>query len=154
MVALWVIGSAVEQYLGRVRFALLYFVGGLAGSAGSLIGTDPRAATVGASGAIFAILGAMLIIEWNLTGKLGGAAASMIALNLVFNFAYNGAGGNISIGGHLGGLVGGILVTLAFANWGRGHAAYGRLGVGGSLGLVAVAVASVVVAYLKVHQIL
>ena len=45
----------------------------------------------------------------------------------------------------------GILVTLAYARWGRGHAVYGRLGATGVAGLVAVAVASVVVAYLKVR---
>jgi membrane associated rhomboid family serine protease len=151
MIALWYIGGPVEQYLGRTRYVLLYFVSGLAGSAGSLFGVSMLTPTVGASGAIFGILGAMLILEWNATGRFGGAAASMIAINLIFNFAYNGAGGNISIGGHIGGLIGGILVTLAYANFGRGHAAYGRLGARGIAGLVAVAAASVAVAYLKVH---
>jgi membrane associated rhomboid family serine protease len=150
MLALWWIGRAVEQYLGSARYLLLYFVSGLAGSAGALL-LSPNAVTVGASGAIFGILGSMLILEWQHTGKLGGQAASLIMLNLVINFAYNGTGGNISIGGHLGGLVGGILVTLAFANWGRGHAAYGKVGLVGALGVVGVAVASVLVAYLRVR---
>src|SRR4051794_9811997 len=119
MVALWYVGGPVEQYLGRLRYVLLYFVSGLAGSAGALFGVNLLTPTVGASGAIFGVLGAMLILEWNATGRFGGAAASMIAINLVFNFAYNGAGGNISIGGHVGGLIGGILVTLAYANFGR-----------------------------------
>ena len=124
MVALWYIGRPVEEYLGSLRFALLYLVSGLAGSAGALV-ADPSGVTVGASGAIFGILGAMLIIEWNATGRFGGAAASLIAINLVFNFASRH---DISIGGHIGGLIGGILVTLAFAHCGRGHAAYGQLG--------------------------
>jgi membrane associated rhomboid family serine protease len=152
MVALWYIGRPVEEYLGSLRYALLYLVSGLAGSAGALV-ADPTGVTVGASGAIFGILGAMLILEWNATGRFGGAAASLIAINLVFNFAYNGAGGNISIGGHVGGLIGGILVTLAFARWGRGHAAYGKLGIPGIVGLVAVAAASILVAYLKVRNL-
>jgi membrane associated rhomboid family serine protease len=152
MVALWYIGRPVEEYLGSLRFALLYLVSGLAGSAGALV-ADPTGVTVGASGAIFGILGAMLILEWNATGRFGGAAASLIAINLVFNFAYNGAGGNISIGGHIGGLIGGILVTLAFARWGRGHAAYGKLGVPGIVGLVAVAAGSILIAYLKVRNL-
>jgi len=150
MLALWWIGRGVEQYLGSARYVLLYLVSGLAGSAGALL-LSPNAVTVGASGAIFGVLGSMLIIEWQLTGKLGGQAASLIMLNLVINFAINGTGGNISIGGHLGGLVGGILVTLAFANWGRGHAAYGKVGVVGAAGVAAVAVASVLVAYLRVR---
>jgi len=146
MFALWVIGRPVENYLGRARYLGLYLVAGLAGSAGALLVT-PNVPTVGASGAIFGILGAMLILEWQLTGKLGGAAMTMIVINLAIGFAYNGAGGNISIGGHVGGLIGGILCTLAFANWGRGHAAYGKIGVTGAAGLVVVAAGSIALAY-------
>ena len=150
MFSLYFAGSILEQVIGPWRYLLLYVASGLAGAAGALY-WSPDAGTVGASGAIFGVLGAMLILEWNATGRFGGAAASMIAINLVFNFAYNGAGGNISIGGHIGGLIGGILVTLTYANFGRGHAAYGRIGPRGIAGLVAVAALSVAVAYLKVH---
>ena len=150
MLALWFIGGFVEQYLGSLRYVLLYLVSGLAGSAGALV-ADPTGVTVGASGAIFGILGAMLILEWNATGRLAGNAATWIAINLVFDFAYNGNGGNISIGGHVGGVIGGILVMLAFAHWGRGHAAYGKLGIPGILGLVGVAAASILIAYWKVR---
>ncbi len=146
MYVLWVIGGPVERYLGRARFLALYFVSGLAGSAGALVLT-PTAVTVGASGAIFGILGALLIIEWQTTGRLAGNAMTWIVINLALSFVIS----NISIGGHVGGLIGGILVTLSFANWGRGHAAYGRVGLLGGAGLVAVAVASVVIAYFKVR---
>jgi membrane associated rhomboid family serine protease len=149
MLALWWIGAPVEEYLGRTRFVGLYLVSGLAGSAGALIQTP--GITVGASGAIFGILGAMLIIEWQATGRLGGQAATLILINLALNFGLNGVGGNISIGGHLGGLAGGILVTLAYARWGRGHAAYGKLGLAGAAGLVFVAVASIAIAYWQVR---
>jgi len=147
MLALWWIGAPVEEYLGRARFAGLYFVSGLAGSAGALL-QSPTTPVVGASGAIFGILGAMLILEWQATGRLTGNAMTWIVINLVISFL---PGTDISWGGHVGGLVGGILVTLAFARWGRGHAAYGRLGLGGALGLVVVAVASVALAYWKVR---
>jgi membrane associated rhomboid family serine protease len=150
MLALWWIGAPVEQYLGRARYLGLYVVAGLAGSAGALV-ASPTIPVVGASGAIFGILGAMLILEWQATGRLGGNAMTLIVINLVIGFAYNGAGGNISIGGHVGGLIGGILATLAFARWGKGHAAYGRLGAAGLAGLVFVAVASVAIAYWKVR---
>jgi len=146
MWALWVIGGPVENYLGRARYLALYFVSGLAGSAGALLLT-PLAVTLGASGAIFGILGALLIIEWQTTGRLAGTAMTWIVINLVLTFAI----ANISIGGHIGGLIGGILVTLAFANWGRGHAAYGRVGAIGVTGVVLVAVASVAIAYFKVR---
>jgi len=146
MYVLWVIGAPVEQYLGRGRFIGLYFASGLAGSAGALVLT-PLALTVGASGAIFGILGALLIIEWQTTGRLAGNAMTWIVINLALSFVIS----NVSIGGHVGGLIGGILVTLAFANWGRGHAAYGKIGVAGFAGLAAVAIASVAVAYFRVR---
>ena len=146
MLALWWLGGPVEQYLGRGRYVALYLVSGLAGSAGALV-LSPTSVTVGASGAIFGIMGALLILEWQQTGSLGGNAASMIAINLVISFAVPG----ISIGGHIGGLIGGILATLAFAHWGRGHAAYGRVGVTGAAGLVAVAAVSVLISYWKVR---
>jgi membrane associated rhomboid family serine protease len=150
MFALWVIGRPVEQYLGSARYIGLYFVSGLAGSAGALVQTP--GVTVGASGAIFGILGAMLIIEWQATGRLAGNAMTLIVLNLVLGFAFNGVGGNISIGGHIGGLIGGILVTLAYAHWSdRGRAQYGQLGLGGVLGLVIVAAGSVAIAYWRVR---
>ncbi len=146
MLALWWFGAPVEQYLGRARFIGLYLASGLAGSAGSLV-LLPNSPTVGASGAIFGILGAMLILEWQATGRLGGNAMTLIVINLALSFAIAG----VSVGGHIGGLIGGILATLAFARWGRGHAAYGRLGVAGALGIVLVAAASVLIAYWKVR---
>lgn len=150
MLGLWWIGRLVEGYLGPLRFLLLYFVSGLAGSAGALVAT-PHQPVVGASGAIFGVLGAMMILEWQITGRLAGQAMTLIVINLVFNFAYNGTGGNISIGGHIGGLIGGVLVTLGYAHWRGGRAQYGRLGLGGILGLVVVAAGSVAIAYFKVR---
>ncbi len=150
MLALWWFGNAVEEYLGRARFIGLYIAAGLAGSAGALVTT--KGVTVGASGAIFGILGAMAVLEWAQTGRLlGGNAMTLIAINLAIGVAYNTTGGNISIGGHIGGLIGGVLATFAFARWGRGHAAYGRLGVAGVAGLVFVAVASIAIAYWQVR---
>jgi membrane associated rhomboid family serine protease len=147
MVALWFIGRPLEQYLGPVRYIGLYMVSGLAGSAGALL-QAPLAPTVGASGAIFGILGAMMILEWQITGRLAGQAMTWIVINLVISFSFSG----ISWGGHVGGLIGGILVMLAYAHWGdRGRAQYGQLGLGGALGLVAVAAASIAVAYFRVR---
>ena len=145
MLALWWFGAPVEEYLGRARFIGLYLVSGLAGSAGAL--TQTQGVTVGASGAIFGVLGAMLILEWQATGRLGGNAMTLIVINLALSFALS----NISIGGHIGGLIGGILTTLAYARWGRGHAAYGRLGFAGLAGLAFVAVASIAIAYWQVR---
>lgn len=146
MLALWWFGGAVESFLGRGRFLLLYIVSGLAGSAGALI-ANPSDVTLGASGAIFGILGAMLIIEWQQTGTFAGNALTLIVVNLAFTFAVP----NISYGGHLGGLAGGILGTLALSRFGRGHAVYGRLGLLGVAGLVAIGALSVAISYWKVR---
>jgi membrane associated rhomboid family serine protease len=145
MLALWWFGAPLEEALGRGRFLLLYLVSGLAGSAGALI-ASPTAVTVGASGAIFGILGAALVLERQGTPVFGGAL-TLIVVNLAFTFAVP----NISIGGHLGGLAGGILGTLALSRFGRGHAIYGRLGLIGVIGLVAVGAASVAVSYWRVR---
>jgi membrane associated rhomboid family serine protease len=142
MLMLWWIGAPVEQAIGRGRFLLLYLVSGLAGSAGALI-LEPNAITVGASGAIFGILGAALVFESQRNYVLGGSALSIVVLNLVLSFAVP----NISIGGHLGGLAGGALSALALSRFGRTHAIYGRPGLIGVAGVVAVGIASVAVAY-------
>jgi membrane associated rhomboid family serine protease len=146
MVALYFIGVPVEQYLGRARYIGLYFVSGLAGAAGALL-QAPLVPTVGASGAIFGILGAMMIIEWQITGRLAGQAMTWIVINLVISFSFSG----ISWGGHVGGLIGGILITLAYAHWRGGRAQYGQLGLGGVIGLVAVGAGSIALAYFRVR---
>jgi membrane associated rhomboid family serine protease len=144
MLGLWWFGTPVEEYLGRWRFLLVYVVSGLAGSAGALI-ISPTAATVGASGALFGILGAALVLERQRTYVLGGSALGLVVINLVFSFTLSG----ISVGGHIGGLIGGALCMLALSRFGRGHGAYGRLGAAGVLGVVAVGVLSIAVAYWK-----
>lgn len=146
MVMLWWIGAPVEQAIGRGRFLALYLVSGLAGSAGALV-ANPTQVTVGASGALFGILGAALVFERQRNYVLGGSALSIILLNLVFTFAVP----NISIGGHVGGLAGGALAGLALSRFGRGHAAYGRPGLVGVAGLVAVGVIAIAVSYWKVR---
>ena len=146
MLVLWMIGGPVEEALGRGKYLALYLASALAGSAGALL-LSPGAFTVGASGAIFGILGASFVFERQRHYVLGGAALSIIVLNLVFTLTWP----NVSIGGHLGGLVGGALCGLALSRLGRVHAAYGRPGVLGVLGVVAVGVASVAVAYWKVR---
>ena len=150
MIVLWIVGAPVEQAIGRGRFLALYFVSGLAGSAGALVFSDPHATTVGASGAIFGILGAALVLESQRSYVLGGQALGLIVVNLVLTFAIP----NISVGGHLGGLAGGALSMLALSRFGRTHAIYGRPGLIGVLGLVAVGVGSVAVAYFRVQSVM
>jgi membrane associated rhomboid family serine protease len=151
MLVLWFVGAPVEEAIGRGRFLALYLVSGLAGSAGALL-LDPNAITVGASGAIFGILGAALVLEAQGSHVLGGQAFGLIAFNLVLTFVL-GSTANISIGGHLGGLAGGALAMLALSRFGRTHAIYGRPGLVGVIGLIAVGVGAVLVAYLRVQGV-
>jgi membrane associated rhomboid family serine protease len=145
MLALYWFGPPLEEVLGRVRFALLYLVSGLAGSAGALI-ASPDSITVGASGAIFGMFGAAFVLERQGVAVFGGAALTIIAVNLVFTLFIPG----VSIGGHLGGLAGGAIGMLAMSAFGRSHPVYGRAGTVGLLGLVAVGAISVAVSYWSV----
>jgi membrane associated rhomboid family serine protease len=96
---------------------------------------------------VFGILGSMLVLEWNVTNRWAGQALTWIVINLAISFTVPG----ISWGGHVGGLIGGILITLAYSNFGRGRSAYGRLSVPSIATLVVVAVGSIALAYWKVR---
>jgi membrane associated rhomboid family serine protease len=147
MLMLWWFGQALEGILGRGRFLGIYFVSILAGSAGALLfaATEP---VVGASGGVFGILGAGLVLERRNINVFGGGALLVVLLNLGFTFIHPN---NVSVGGHLGGLAGGALAVFALSGFGRGHPVYGRFDPLTVASLVGVAVASVVVAYLRVR---
>jgi membrane associated rhomboid family serine protease len=145
MLMLWWFGQALEAALGRTRFLGVYLVSALAGSAGALVVT-PTEFTLGASGAVFGILGAGLVLERRQIYVFGGGALFVVILNVAFTFAVS----HISIGGHLGGLAGGMLAVLALSAAGR-HPVYGRVDVLTVLSLLGVAAASVLVAYVRVR---
>jgi membrane associated rhomboid family serine protease len=147
MVGLYWFGSLLEQRIGAARYLMLYLVSGLAGSAGALLWSNGfLTPTVGASGAIFGILGAGLVLERQRDYVFGGSAMGVIVINFVLTFSIS----SISKGGHIGGLVGGILCALGLTRFGRGHAAYGRPGVLGVATIVLVGVASIAIAYWRV----
>jgi membrane associated rhomboid family serine protease len=114
MLVLWFIGPPLEEYFGHWRYLLVYLVSGLAGSAGALI-WSPNALTVGASGAIWGIMGAALVLEGRRIWVFGGQAMGLVVFNLAITFLIPG----ISIGGHVGGLIGGGLCALAFSSFRR-----------------------------------
>ena len=149
MVALYWFGSLLEERIGSGRFLLVYLVSGLAGSAGALLWPNGFSTpTVGASGAIFGILGAGLVLERQRDYVFGGSALGVILINFVFTFSISG----ISKGGHIGGLIGGIVCALGFTRFGRGHAAYGRPGLLGVVTIVLVGVVSIAIAYWRVKS--
>jgi membrane associated rhomboid family serine protease len=108
MLSLWILGTIIEPAVGSWRFALIYFVSLLCGSFGALL-LSPDSLTVGASGAIFGLLAAAAVVAWNRGFNLMESGLGIwIGLNLLITFTVP----NISIGGHLGGLVGGAVATL------------------------------------------
>lgn len=101
MFALWIIGQALEPVIGRLRFVLVYMVALLGGSAGVML-LSPNSPTIGASGAIFGMFGALLVVQlMRGVNAWQSGIISLIAVNLLFTFAIPG----ISIGGHVGGLI-------------------------------------------------
>jgi membrane associated rhomboid family serine protease len=110
MFALYILGGMLEPAIGRLRFASVYFVSLLAGSFGALL-FEPDAATAGASGAIFGLMGAAVIVMRDRgINPMESGIGLWIGLNLLITFTIPG----ISIGGHIGGLIGGALVALLF----------------------------------------
>jgi membrane associated rhomboid family serine protease len=108
MFLLWLLGQTLEPTLGRVRFAVLYATSLLAGSLGVLL-LDPNAHTGGASGAVFGLMGAGYLLQRRRGIEVvqGGSLGALIVINLLFSLLPG-----VSIGGHLGGLVGGGVVLL------------------------------------------
>jgi membrane associated rhomboid family serine protease len=146
MIMLWWFGRALETALGRARFLGVYFVSMLAGAAGALVVT-PEGYTLGASGAVFGVLGAGLVLERRQIYVFGGGALFVVIFVMAFTFL---SPANISIGGHIGGLIGGMLSMLALSVAGR-HPIYGRIDPLAILMLLGIAAASVLIAYLRVR---
>lgn len=137
MLSLWILGSILEPAIGRLRFALIYFVSLLCGSFGALL-LEPDGLTVGASGAIFGLMAAAAVYARNRGLSLMESGLGIwIVLNLVITFTVP----NISIGGHIGGLIGGGIAALVLFDLGdqlRMPQSAAPL-ICGALGLVAVA---------------
>jgi membrane associated rhomboid family serine protease len=108
MFALFFLGRILEPGIGTARFVAIYFVSLFAGSFGATL-LSPDALTIGASGAIFGIFGAAFVIARN---RGVDALASSIGIILVLNLVITFGRPEISIGGHLGGLVAGVLCAL------------------------------------------
>jgi membrane associated rhomboid family serine protease len=109
MFALYILGGLLEPALGRLRFAIVYFVSLLAGSFGALLLSAPNSLTAGASGAVFGMMAAAVIVMRNRgINPMESGLGLWIGLNLLITFTIPG----ISIGGHIGGLLGGGLAAL------------------------------------------
>lgn len=123
MFALYFLGRILEPGVGTPRFLAIYLVSLLGGAFGALL-LDPNALTVGASGAVYGIFGATFVIA----RRRGlDALASSVGLLIVFNLLFSISAANISLGGHLGGLVAGVACALAIVAGERGMLGQNRL---------------------------
>ena len=140
MYGLYFAGTLLERAIGRWHFLLLYFASGLAGSAGAMAYDalrDRFSLSVGASGALFGILGALYVLERRGHLRTDGQIAGLIVINLVFTFVFARF---ISVGGHVGGLVGGVLAMYLLTRL-RARPAVRMAAI------AAIGVAAVIVAY-------
>jgi membrane associated rhomboid family serine protease len=127
MLLLWFLSQELEPALGRARFVLLYVTALVGGSLGVLV-VSPLSPTVGASGAVFGLMGALIVLQlrakqnpWQ--SGIGG----LVLINLVLTFAIPG----ISIGGHVGGLLAGAAAGAIIQplRWPQREAALRTVGV-------------------------
>jgi membrane associated rhomboid family serine protease len=107
MLALWVLGPQLELMIGRARFLSVYLLSALAGSVMVYWLADPAGSTLGASGAVFGLMGALLVVVHKVGGSVTGILG-WLGINVVITLVGRDF---ISWQGHLGGLLGGIAVA-------------------------------------------
>jgi membrane associated rhomboid family serine protease len=118
MFALFVLGRLLEPAIGTPRFVAIYFASLFAGAFGAIALTSSYEVTVGASGAIFGLFGAAFVIA---RGRGLNALATELGVILLINLALTFGIPGISIGGHLGGIIGGVICALFIVAGERGN---------------------------------
>jgi membrane associated rhomboid family serine protease len=116
MLMLWWLGGPLEQALGRVRYLALFLVSGLAGSALTYLIAAPEQSSLGASGAVYGLLGATVVLMRRMSYDLRPIMV-LLAINLFITFYWDG----IAWQAHIGGLVAGVAIA-----YGLVHAPPGR----------------------------
>lgn len=121
MYALYILGPQVERYYGKTKFLLIYLLSGILGSIFSCVFMSADTISMGASGAIFGLLGSIAYFTYyyraTLQGLLRSQVLPVILLNLAIGFMVPG----IDISGHIGGLIGGTLVSMAIGIGDKGR---------------------------------
>ena len=110
MYSLYILGNLLEPLLGTRRFIILYALSLFGGSVAVLVWSNPMDSVIGASGAVFGLMAAYLIVLRTL-GQNSSTVLTIIAVNLVFSFLSPG----VSWESHIGGLITGALVTLLYS---------------------------------------
>lgn len=110
MYSLYIVGPRVEDFFGKWKYILIYFVSGICGGLLS-IGVTPNVVSVGASGAIFGLFGALIYFGYNYRGYIGAMIRSQIVPIVIYNLFMGLFIPGIDMWGHVGGLIGGILTA-------------------------------------------
>ena len=111
MYSLYIIGSQIENFFGKTKYIVIYLFSAIMGSLFSMLFT--RGVSIGASGAIFGLLGAMLYFGYFYRIYLGNTITSQILPVILINLLIGFSSSSIDNFAHIGGLVGGIIITMA-----------------------------------------
>ena len=122
MAWLWVLGRDLERTLGRIRFTTLYLVCGVGGNVAGYLFSSITSVSGGASGAIYGLVAAMVLVHHK-QGQFNSGLIALIVIFLVWTFVVS----NISIFGHLGGLVTGVLAGASLAYLSGTHRTAGQV---------------------------
>jgi len=109
--AIYVIGGQLEGFMGRTKYTIIYFVSMIIGSLMSITFSDYP--SIGASGAIFGLMGSLLYFGYHYRIYLGNTLKSQIIPLIVINLLYGAVVSGIDNFAHIGGLIGGFLITMA-----------------------------------------
>ena len=117
MLVLFVLGSRLERVIGKIRFLLIYLLGGIAGNVVSLLlelKTQEFSVSAGASGAVFAVMGAMIYIVIRNKGWLGDLSMRQILVMAAFSLYFGFTSSGVDNAAHIGGLLAGFVLAVLF----------------------------------------
>ena len=117
MLVLFVLGSRLERVIGKIRFLLIYLLGGIAGNVVSLLlelKTQEFSVSAGASGAVFAVMGAMIYVVIRNKGWLGDLSMRQILVMAAFSLYFGFTSSGVDNAAHIGGLLAGFVLAVLF----------------------------------------
>lgn len=115
MLVLFILGSRLERVIGSLRFAVIYFLGGIAGNVVSLLydlKQGEAAVSVGASGAVFAVMGGMILVVLCNKGRLEDLSMRQILILAVFSLYFGFTSSGVDNAAHLGGFLAGFILAV------------------------------------------
>ena len=121
MYALYVIGPQVERYYGKAKFLTIYFVSGLLGSVFSCVFMPENALSIGASGAIFGLLGSIAYFTYYYRASLQNTLKNQVMPVIVINLLLGLVVSDIDLAAHVGGLIGGFLISMGIGIGDKGR---------------------------------